>query len=146
MGLKQVSFVERSSLSQRVPYQRFHCIVFSRAPSNRCGYPNKSTRRTGRELWTRNAHRNNCTQQEITHTLWTYICTIYSCSIGCMLTPWYAIQLSCVRLGNIIIMGHVRPCNKVVLSMSTNLRVTMGTSSVCSHRMHLASPECSCMK
>ena len=27
MGLKQVSFVERSSLSQRVPYQRFlHCI------------------------------------------------------------------------------------------------------------------------
>ena len=23
---QQVSFVERSSLSQRVPYQRFHCI------------------------------------------------------------------------------------------------------------------------
>ena len=31
---QQVSFVERSSLSQRVPYQRFHCIysneVFSK--------------------------------------------------------------------------------------------------------------------
>ena len=26
MGLKQVSFVERSFLSWRVPYQRFHCI------------------------------------------------------------------------------------------------------------------------
>ena len=26
MGLKQVSFVERSSSSQRVPYQWFHCI------------------------------------------------------------------------------------------------------------------------
>ena len=26
MGLKQVSFVERSSLSQRVPYRRFHCV------------------------------------------------------------------------------------------------------------------------
>ena len=25
--LQQVSFVERSSLSQRVPYQRFHCVV-----------------------------------------------------------------------------------------------------------------------
>ena len=25
MGLKQVSFVERSSLSRRVPYRRFHC-------------------------------------------------------------------------------------------------------------------------
>ena len=25
MGLKQVSFVERSSLSQRVPCRRFHC-------------------------------------------------------------------------------------------------------------------------
>ena len=27
MVLQQVSFVERLSLSQRVPYQRFHCIV-----------------------------------------------------------------------------------------------------------------------
>ena len=27
MGLKQVSFVKRSSLSKRVPYQRFHCIL-----------------------------------------------------------------------------------------------------------------------
>ena len=26
MGSKQVSFVERSSLSQRVPYRRFHCM------------------------------------------------------------------------------------------------------------------------
>ena len=25
MGLKQVSFIERSSLSRRIPYQRFHC-------------------------------------------------------------------------------------------------------------------------
>ena len=27
MGLKQVSFVERSSLSRRVPYRRFDCII-----------------------------------------------------------------------------------------------------------------------
>ena len=27
MGLKQVSFVERSSLSRRVPYQRFHSTI-----------------------------------------------------------------------------------------------------------------------
>ena len=27
MGLKQVSFVERSSLSQRIPYWRFHYIT-----------------------------------------------------------------------------------------------------------------------
>ena len=27
MGLKQVSFVESLSLSQRVPYQRFHCTA-----------------------------------------------------------------------------------------------------------------------
>ena len=27
MGLKQVSFVERSFLSRRVPYRRFHCTT-----------------------------------------------------------------------------------------------------------------------
>ena len=27
MGLKHVSFVERSSLSRRVPYQWFHCML-----------------------------------------------------------------------------------------------------------------------
>ena len=26
---QQVSFVEQSSLSQRVPYQRFHCIIIN---------------------------------------------------------------------------------------------------------------------
>ena len=27
---QQVSFVERASLSQRVPYQRFHCTCFEK--------------------------------------------------------------------------------------------------------------------
>ena len=29
MGLKQVPLVERLSLSQRVPYRRFHCMPLS---------------------------------------------------------------------------------------------------------------------
>ena len=29
MELKQVSFVERSSLSRRVPHRKFHCILTS---------------------------------------------------------------------------------------------------------------------
>ena len=32
---QQVSFVERSSLSQRVPYRRSHCFFFSSSQSSR---------------------------------------------------------------------------------------------------------------
>ena len=40
MGLKQVSFVERSSLSQRLPHRRFHCIqVCSYVPVGSPGPP-----------------------------------------------------------------------------------------------------------
>ena len=34
MVLQQVSFVERLSLSQRVPYRRFHCIAICIMPGD----------------------------------------------------------------------------------------------------------------